>query len=312
MSKKIDDKTYLNFLLQSLNVDELKQICREREIKGFSGLTKEKLIEFILDSFSEEEIKEFIKTKALEIVSKEIELALKKIEGKERETIKEIKIVNPEKHEIEINLKGFKWEVKSFLSITPDNINNPDRDCDCKIGANMGLCSHFWVGFIFSFKQGWFKLEDWTFTPLPPDFEDKIKTIKIATGPQVEGAQKAVSLIDESSEDAKVLEFLDNRVMIYEGEVSEIEEHTSEFQEHLTKFYIISLKNVKIGPQWKKKSDYDESKIKTVDKVRIRITDKSQEENNLTVGNKVSCSGGLERDNFWGILVKRVTKVTKL
>ncbi len=312
MVKKIDDKTYLNYLLQSLNVEELKQICREREIKGFSGLTKEKLIEFILDSFSEEEIKEFVKTKALEIVSAEIDLALKKIEGKDRETIKEIKIVNQEKHEVELSLKGFKWEVKSFLSITPDNIDNPDRDCDCKIGANMGFCSHFWIGFIFSFKQEWFKLEEWTLTPLPENFEDKLKTIKITSGPQAEGTQTAISLIDESSEDAKVLEFLDKRITIYEGEITELAEHTSEFQEHLTKFYIVSLKNVKIGPQWKKKSDYDESKIKTADKLRVRITDKSQEENQLDVGNKVSCSGGLERDNFWGILVKRVTKVTKL
>ena len=96
MKRKIDDKTYLNYLLQSLNVNELKQICRDFEIKGFSKLTKAKLIEFILDSLAEEEIKDLLKEKELEIISKEIDLALSKINGEDRESIDAIKIVSPD------------------------------------------------------------------------------------------------------------------------------------------------------------------------------------------------------------------------
>ncbi|MBD3196534.1 MAG: hypothetical protein GF317_15850, partial [Candidatus Lokiarchaeota archaeon] len=50
MSKQIDNRTYLTYLLPALNVKELKQICRDFKIKGYSRLKKAELIEFILDS----------------------------------------------------------------------------------------------------------------------------------------------------------------------------------------------------------------------------------------------------------------------
>ena len=81
--RKIDDRTYLGYLLQSLNVNELKQICRDFEIKGFSRLKKSELIEFILDSSAEEEMKELILQKELDIISKEIDLAIDKINGED-------------------------------------------------------------------------------------------------------------------------------------------------------------------------------------------------------------------------------------
>ena len=41
----------------------------------------------------------------------------------------------------------------------------------------MGFCNHFWVGFIFSLKEKYFTLSDWTLTPIPSDF-DMIKLIR--------------------------------------------------------------------------------------------------------------------------------------
>jgi len=49
MKRQIDDRTYLNYIMQSLNVDLLKQICRDFELKGYSKLKKLGLIDFILD-----------------------------------------------------------------------------------------------------------------------------------------------------------------------------------------------------------------------------------------------------------------------
>ena len=76
MNREIDDRTYLNFLLQSLNVDDLKQICRDFEIKGFSKFKKSELIDFILDSLAEEEFKELLHQKEIDIISDGINLAL--------------------------------------------------------------------------------------------------------------------------------------------------------------------------------------------------------------------------------------------
>lgn len=77
MKRQINDRTYLNYLLQSLNVDLLKNICRDFELKGYSKLKKLELIDFILDSLSDEELKELLTAKELEIISAEINLAIK-------------------------------------------------------------------------------------------------------------------------------------------------------------------------------------------------------------------------------------------
>jgi hypothetical protein len=44
MKRKIDDKTYLNYLLQSLTVTELKMICKDIRLVGYSKLKKLELI----------------------------------------------------------------------------------------------------------------------------------------------------------------------------------------------------------------------------------------------------------------------------
>jgi hypothetical protein len=307
MSRKIDNKTYLNYLLQSLNVDELKQLCREYELKGFSKLTKINLIEFILDSLAEEEMIELLKNKELEIISNSINLAIEKINGNDRESIDSIKIVNPNTHEIEILFKGFNWETKSFLSISDKNMDDPERDCDCRIGSSMGFCSHFWVGFIYSLKQDYFKLTDWNLTILPLDLEKKIKFIKITPTPSGESSEAA--LIDESSDNAQFIKYLRSRITVYDAEISEILEKQSEFQGNITTYYLITLRNVKFGPQIKKASDYKEEDLVYVDILKIRISDKAYSEINIKVGDKITCHGGLEKDNFLGFMLKRVTKL---
>ncbi|MFX0080706.1 MAG: Rho termination factor N-terminal domain-containing protein [Candidatus Hodarchaeota archaeon] len=315
MKRKLDNKKYLNYLLHSLNVDDLKKICRDFEIKGFSRLKKSELIEFVLDSLSEEELGDLLDQKELEIILDGINLALKKINGEDRESVSEINIVNPENHEIEISFKGFNWEVSSFLSITPKNIDDPDRDCDCRIGSNMGFCSHFWVGFILSLKEGFFNLKDWTLTNLPDDFEDRIKPLKISTagigGEQLHEAGK-ISLIDESSDSALLIKFLNISITVYEGEILDIVERQSDFQGNVTTYYHITLKDVKLGPRIYRKGDFREEDIVNVEKLKIRVSEKLQNDNNLKVNEKLSINGKLDKDNFWGIIVKNIRKVQKL
>jgi len=209
MSRKIEDKTYLNYLLQSLNVDDLKQICRDFNIKGFSQWKKVEIIENILSFLSEEEQKELIKEKELDIISDSLDLAVKKIKGVEREKLSAIRIANEEEHLVEIDFEGFNWNSSSYLAINPQNIDNPERDCDCRIGANMGFCSHFWVGFILSLKRNYFQLKDWTLTILPEDFEKKIQNIEISVILGEQDKAEVLTLVDTSSEDAELIKHLD-------------------------------------------------------------------------------------------------------
>ena len=314
MNREIDDRTYLNFLLHFLNVDDLKQICRDFEIKGYSKFKKSELIDFILDSLAEEEFKEILQEKEIDIITDGINLALKKINGEDRESVAEIKIVNPEDHEIELLFKGFNWEVQSYLSITPKNIQNPERDCDCRIGSNMGFCSHFWVGFIYSLKQNWFKLKDWSLTILPTNFEEKIKSIKLVDGQLGEKGEKikeSAVLIDESSSGAKLMSHLDSSITVYECEITEIVERESEFQGNVTRFFMVSLKDVKFGPKLKKASDFREEDTENVEDLKVRISEKLQSENSLKKGDKVSFNGKLVKDNFWGNVIKNIRKISR-
>ena len=314
MNREIDDRNYLNFLLQFLNIDDLKQICRDFEIKGYSKFKKSELIDFILDSLAEEEFKEFLQEKEIDIITNGINLALKKINGEDRESVVEIKIVNPEDHEIELLFKGFNWEVQSYLSITPKNIQNPERDCDCRIGSNMGFCSHFWVGFIYSLKQNWFKLKDWSLTILPTNFEEKIKSIKLVDGQLGEKGEKikeSAVLIDESSSGAKLMSHLDSSITVYECEITEIVERESEFQGNVTRFFMVSLKDVKFGPKLKKTSDFREEDTENVEDLKVRISEKLQSENSLKKGDKVSFNGKLVKDNFWGNVIKNIRKISR-
>ena len=316
MFRKIEDTKYLNYLLQSLNVDGLKQVCREFSIKGFSGKKKSDLVTLIIDSLAEEEIKDLIKDKELEIISDEINLAIKKINGEDRESLEAIKIINEKNHEIELYFKGFNWDVTSYLSIRPDNINDPERDCDCRMGANMGFCSHFWVGFIFSLKQKYLSLSDWNLTTLPIDFDKIIQSIKISApsspGDKVKGAQKVAGLVDESSESSVLMKLNGASVTIYEGIITDIVQKQSDFQGNITTYYHVSLKNVRMGPRVAKKNDIKKEDILELKNLKIRISENLQESAKLNNGDKISVNGKLDKDNFWGFLVKNIRKVDKV
>ncbi len=179
----------------------------------------------------------------------------------------------------------------------------------------MGFCSHFWIGFIYSLKQNWFKLDDWSLTNLPDDFEKRIKTIKLAeaqVGDKSEEKQKPAVLVDESSSGAKLMKYLDSSITVYESKIVEIVERESEFQGNITIFYMASLENLKIGPKLKKASDYNEDDTSSIEKLKVRLSQKLQNENSFTKGDKISFSGKLVKDNFWGYTVKNVRKVTKI
>ncbi len=300
LSKKLDDKTYMKYLLQSLNTDGLKQICRDFGIKGFSKFKKLELIAFILDSLAEEELKDLIKQKEIEIIKGEIQTALKKINGEDRESITDIKIINDKNHEIELKFKGFNWEAGSYLSITPNNINDPERDCDCRVGSNMGFCNHFWVGFIYSLKKNYFKLSDWKLTIIPKDFEKNVESIVIKNGKLInEGAPS--SLLGRHK-----------RITLYEAEITDIEEKEDDFQGNITTYYLITLKDIEFGPQLKKKSDYRKEDIENLDELKIRVSEKLYSSDKFKLGDKITCNGGVNKDRFLGFMLKRVTGLKKL
>ncbi len=289
-------------LLFSLNKDSLKEICRQFEIKGYSKFGRDELIIFVMDSLSEEEKRAVIIEKEPEIIADGINTAINKIHNEEREAITNIKVINPKKHEVEFEFKGFNWKTTSFIAITPENIKNPERDCDCRIGTNMGFCNHFWIGFIFSLQQGYFKLSDWKLTSLPEDFEKRVKGIKVL--PKADGEYR---LIDEGSEDAILDEYINERVQIHEAELTKFEEKEQEWQGNFTTYFLNTLKDVYISPL-EKKDD-----IRNLDELLVRISDNAHDKFNLKEGQLISCRGTVNLDSVQKIkMLKRVTSIKVL
>jgi len=299
MNGEIDDRTYLKYLLQSLNADGLKQICRDFGIKGFSKFKKSELIDFVLDSLAEEEQKDLLDQKEGDIISKEINTAIKKINGEDRESITEIKVVNEKNNEIELKFKGFNWDSSSYLSITSKNIHDPERDCDCRVGSNMGLCNHFWVGFIYSLKKNYFKLSDWKLTPLPKNFGKTMEKIILKDG----------KLINEGAVSSLLARH--KRITVYEAEITNIEEKEDDFQGNVTIFYLITLKDIEFGPQLKKKSDYRKEDIENIEELIIRVSVKLYSSDKFKIGDKITCNGGVNKDRMLGFMLKRVTGLKK-
>jgi len=311
MPREIPDDEYLKLLLPSLNVDELKEICRSFKLKGYSKFGKNDLIDFIMDSTAEEEHAEILKDKELAIISNGINKALDKIRAVNREIVEKIRISKPKDHEIELSFKGMTWKIESYISIKDENISNPERYCDCRIGSAGGFCPHFWVGFITSLKKGYFKLKDWNLTNLPKDFSKKIKNISISSISKEKGVEE-LSIFDEGSGDLKLMKYLNSRTTVYDGTLSDFALKEQEFQGNITRYYLTTLKNGRIGPQLKKKSDYDESQLIDFEEVKARISENKFEDADLQKGDVVTLSGGLNKDTFLNALIlKRVTKIKK-
>ncbi len=176
--RKIADKFYLSYLLHYMSVKEIKQYCSKVGIVGHTKMIRDQIVNYITKSLNDEYIRDFIYMIEDKIISKGISNAIRKIQSNRRENLRFIKLINNPKNAIEIITNGYRINYRTSFCINEQSIQDPPHKCNCKTYKHQGLCDHFWIGFIFSLKMGYFKLDDWTLTPLPDDFEEKIKEIE--------------------------------------------------------------------------------------------------------------------------------------
>ncbi len=110
----------------------------------------------------------------------------------------------------------------------------------------------------------------------------------------------------------KLIKYLDSSITVYESKISKIEERESEFQGNITTYYMVTIENVKIGPRLKKQSDFRAENIEEVEDLKLRLSDRLQNENSFIEGDKINFNGKLMRDNFWGLTVKNVRKISRI
>lgn len=175
--RKIGDKEYLTYLLQSLTVNDMIGLCKQFGLRKYSGLTRDKLIEFIPHSMMEFETRDAIKKLEQEIISKGLKNALLSLK---KMSTKKIEVKFIEGLLIQITTINFdNRQIKSTLQIAPSNLDNPLRHCECKVGRKRGFCTHFWYGMIFALKTERFNISDWTLTILPKNLEKLIEPIQV-------------------------------------------------------------------------------------------------------------------------------------
>ncbi|MEJ2252355.1 MAG: Rho termination factor N-terminal domain-containing protein [Candidatus Lokiarchaeota archaeon] len=112
-NRPISNKTFARYLLQSLNVKELNQICRDHKLKGYSALKKQFLIDFIIDNLTEDELKYFLVFNEDRVIEKEIKQAIKVLKHKDTEKFQEAKIINQDNHDIELHFTNLNFDMVS-------------------------------------------------------------------------------------------------------------------------------------------------------------------------------------------------------
>ena len=76
--------------------------------------------------------------------------------------------------------------------------------------------------------------------------------------------------------------------------------------------YHITLKDVRLGPRATKSSDIKQEEILDLSNLKLRVSDNLFNNSKLATSMKISLHGKLDKDNFWGFLVKNIRKIDKI
>ena len=281
---------YRKRLFQSATLEDLKQICRDYNIKGFSKEKKSGLVELVLVSLSEEELKEVAEENEKKWIKKGIENAFGMIETNLANSFKSFRIDNENTCEVEMDFVWYKEASCAYIKITDKNIDNPEFDCDCPLGSGGGFCGHFWLGFIFSLKKGYFNLSNWKMMKLPVDFEIKIKNIEITK-------TKSGGFLLVNKSKSFLQKYIDSEISVREGEIVNFEKKSYNYEGNTVEYYLINLKNAVIGTE-------------TIDTMKIRLSYGLFAKKSLKIGDVIKFKGKLVKDKFQGLIVKFIRNVT--
>jgi len=154
---------------------DLKEICKLYKIKGFSSLNKDQLIDLILKTIPKNTFGLFlndIEKKSLNTIMS----LIPKYFLKENPTKLDSLHFDEKNSTLSLKFKGFRWEINTnthFLNLYKND--EPLRfhfNCPCEYAKDGGLCSHFWLGMIWTFQKFSLSTSRWNKTYLPEIFND--------------------------------------------------------------------------------------------------------------------------------------------
>ncbi len=296
--RTMNDGSYLQCLFQSLNMENIKEICREYKISGYSRYNRQRLLEYTINRLSNEQKRLLIANLEYQIITEGVERAFKKINNEDSEYIKSIEIEQKKEDnfDIKITFSRLNWETTTKISVIEKNILFPRKYCECVIGSNQGFCSHFWVGFIFCLKSGYLSLSDWTMTLIPKNFEERLNLIDIIT---TESGEKR--LINKNSDTSFLVEHLNTLVYVHSATLSIFEKRQYTWKGKIITYYLNQLQNVVIDT-----SEIKSKNAKKLKTLHVYFNENAYNLYQLQEGTKIKVSGQVTFDSYSGFLLKNI------
>ena len=147
------DRDILGKVLGLFSVDELKDLCKQQGLKGFSKYKKAELVNFISTQTSEEQVPEFMdgagKAKVVETIGNAAALLGGASVAGER-----IERIDFDGDRITGNYKGLQWQTEFSARVATIVAPGFEFSCDCKVSEAGGMCLHFWAAILDLIRQG--------------------------------------------------------------------------------------------------------------------------------------------------------------
>lgn len=164
-----DEQVYLvESVLHGLTVDELKYICREHMLCGYS-VPKAQIIDLIVGELGDDELLSLAGEMEKLIVEREFALVGEYLSGRNATRLTSIALHGDV---VTAHFDGFSWDVNTKVVLSPGPDLGFSIDCSCKRSREGVLCSHFWTCLCFYFGKKMIEPSTWQKTSLPDGFEE--------------------------------------------------------------------------------------------------------------------------------------------
>lgn len=161
-----------------LTIADLKTLCKDYQVSGFSKLKKAELIDVLLESLQvRDDFAKIVSQLEEKAINTAFEKSLNILKGTAGEKITRF-IADEEAGSVNVVYRGFKWKIRTELSIrnltTKSDPLDFDFACRCQTGQNGGFCEHLWIPLLWFFQKYELDLSRWDASALPGEFESTL------------------------------------------------------------------------------------------------------------------------------------------
>ncbi len=185
-------------IINNYNSNYVSNESNNEMLKGFSGLKKQELIDFVQKSISKKAKDEIFKNMEPEFMKKIVSNALSLIAGEHKtEKIQNTGVCNGGKGYI-LWIKGKYGENKATVKLD-NNSKDFERKCNCKIGKIKGICLHQMAIYLMLLSKKVIKIADLPFKISKSQYNMAIKRLELLASQSLFKEEPAILLEEDYS-----------------------------------------------------------------------------------------------------------------